>query len=122
MLRFFAPITAADARTQQEQALHNIDVEMKSTTYERRRAEFMRPGAGPGRPRKLLDADKVMAAALAAVAPPCDEPPSKRGKYTNWFASPYIHDILAAYQLNLQSARKTVDYLQNKFPQLPTEI
>lgn len=118
MLRFFKPIAAADARIQQTQALQTIDVEMKAAADERRRVEIMRPGAG--RPRKLLDADKVLAAAAAAVAP-TDEPPLKRGKYTNWFASPHIHDILAAYQLNLHSARKTVLCLQNRFPQLPTE-
>lgn len=37
------------------------------------------------------------------------------------FASPFIHDILSAYQLNLHNARKTVAYLQRSFPQLPTE-
>jgi hypothetical protein len=37
------------------------------------------------------------------------------------FASPYIHDILAAFQLNLHNARHTVAYLQRTFPQLPTE-
>jgi hypothetical protein len=116
MLRFFKPITVADARAQQTHALQSIDVEMKAITDERRRLELQRPGAG--RPRKLLDADKVLTAAAAAVA---DEPHSKRCKYTNWFASPHIHDILAAYQLNLHSAKKTVAYLQCRFPQLPTE-
>jgi hypothetical protein len=37
------------------------------------------------------------------------------------FASPFIHDILAAYQLNSHSARQAVAYLQKKYPQLPTE-
>lgn len=37
------------------------------------------------------------------------------------FASPFIHDILSAYQLHLHNARKTVAYLQRSFPQLPTE-
>lgn len=37
------------------------------------------------------------------------------------FASPFIHDILAAWKLNSHSARQTVAYLQRKFPQLPTE-
>lgn len=37
------------------------------------------------------------------------------------FASPYIHDILSAFQLNLRNARHTAAYLQRRFPQLPTE-
>lgn len=37
------------------------------------------------------------------------------------FASPYIHDILAAFQRNSRSAKLAVAYLQRKFPRLPTE-
>jgi hypothetical protein len=37
------------------------------------------------------------------------------------FVSPYIHDILAAYQLNTRSAKQTVAYLQRTYPRLPTE-
>jgi hypothetical protein len=50
-----------------------------------------------------------------------DERPLKRGKYDNWFASPFIHDILQAYELVGRSAKKTVAYLQRAFPRLPTE-
>jgi hypothetical protein len=119
MLRFFAPITADDAHIQQQRSLQSIDVEMKAIAEERRLADIVRPGAG--RPRKLLNANQVMVAAAAVAIPSSDEPSAKRGKYTNWFASPFIHDILTAYQLNLRSAKKTVAYLQSKFPQLATE-
>jgi hypothetical protein len=64
MLRFFAPITADDARIQHQQSLASIDVEMNTVANDRRRAELLRPG--PGRPRKLLDANKVLAAASVA--------------------------------------------------------
>jgi hypothetical protein len=37
------------------------------------------------------------------------------------FATPYIHDILATYQLQLGNSVKTVSYLQRTFPRLATE-
>lgn len=37
------------------------------------------------------------------------------------FASPYIHDILAAYHASSHSARRAVDNLQRSFPRLATE-
>ena len=37
------------------------------------------------------------------------------------FASPFIHDIIAAYQRNFHSAKATVSYLRRTFPRLPTE-
>lgn len=38
----------------------------------------------------------------------------------NWFKSPFIHDILAAYKI-CRSGYKTVQYLQRQFPKLDTE-
>lgn len=37
------------------------------------------------------------------------------------FASPYIHDIIAAYHSNLHNARQTVHDLRRRFPRLTTE-
>jgi len=36
-------------------------------------------------------------------------------------ASPYFHDIIAAYKVNGRSAKETVSYLRRKHPRLPTE-
>jgi hypothetical protein len=44
----------------------------------------------------------------------------KQRTVINWFQSPFIHDILAAYKLH-HSGFKTVKYLQQKFPKLDTE-
>jgi hypothetical protein len=38
----------------------------------------------------------------------------------NWFESPYIHDIIAAYTIN-KTGYMTVQYLNKKFPKLSTE-
>ena len=47
----------------------------------------------------------------AAAKQPC-----KRRKYANWFASPFIHDILLAFKLTSRSAKKTVMLLQRNHP------
>jgi hypothetical protein len=123
----FAPITAEAAQLQ----LHRIAAEAERAATEaaaaavarhaeEERAALLRPG--PGRPKLERSANEVLAAAAAATATAdAEEPVPKRGKYCNWFATPLIHDILAAYQLNLHSARKTVEWLQRTFPRLPTE-
>lgn len=97
---------------------------------EEEHAALLRPG--PGRPKLERNANDVLAAAPAAAAAAAateaaastDELGSarKRGKYCNWFATPLIHDILAAYQQTQHSARKTVEWLRRTFPRLPTEV
>lgn len=81
-----------------------------------------------------------VAAAVAAAAGPAPPPPAKRsvgrpkrprdpslapkesplkkprGKYTDWFTSPYINDILAEYKRCGNSARRTVERLQAGAP------
>lgn len=68
-----------------------------------------------GRPKRVLDVDIVLAAASSL-----DERPTKkqkqRGKYTDWFSSPYIHDILSEYELCGHRPTKTVERLKLKFP------
>lgn len=119
MQRFFKPISADDAHTQQQRALQQSAVAAAASAAERRSTELAR--AGPGRPRKQLKAEQVLAVAAVTTEENEGAPLSKRGKYTNWFASPYIHDILAAYQLHLHNSKKAVAYLQRTFPRLPTE-
>jgi hypothetical protein len=65
----------------------------------------------------------VLSAAAAAAAPTAAtlddspaEPPNKRGKYANWFTSPFLRDILAAYAIHGHSARRTVTALQRTHP------
>jgi hypothetical protein len=113
MLSFFPRITAADAQSQHQRLL----AESAAAAATAGPCTIQR---APGRPRQLLDANRVLAAAAAAVVAP-EEPPAKRAKYANWFASPLIHDILAAYKLNDHSAKKTVSYLQRTYPRLATE-
>ncbi len=63
----------------------------------------------PGRPRKVVDAATVLAAAADAL-PDTAEPPAKRSNYAPcWFAS-HIHDILDAYRIHSRSANRTVTY------------
>lgn len=124
----FARITAEEA----QQQLQRIAAEAARTAEEaaaaaavrraeEERAALLRPG--PGRPKLERSADGVLAAGAATTAvADAEEPVAKRGKYCNWFATPLIHDILAAYQLNLHSARKTVEWLQRTFPRLSTEV
>jgi hypothetical protein len=55
-----------------------------------------------GRPKRLLDANAVLSAAATCDAASMSEPTQKkqktRGQYTDWFSSPYINDILRAYE------------------------
>jgi len=117
MLAFFPRISTSDAQAQHQRLLaesaadaavaHSPDV-------------VVRP---PGRPRKMLDAHRILNAAAAVTTDESasEQSAAKRAKYTNWFASPLIHDILAAYKMNDCSAKKTVGYLQRTFPRLSTE-
>jgi len=54
---------------------------------------------------------------LHLQAASCRRQTQKRGKYINWFASAYIHDIQHAVQ-RTGSARKAVEWPQRSFPKL----
>jgi hypothetical protein len=73
-----------------------------------------------GRPKRTLDAHHVLAASAAAAAAADDAQPSKkrkiRGEYTDWFASPYIHDILREYERSGHRPSQTVARLQSSAP------
>jgi len=121
MLRFFRSITADEAQQQSAAALKCSAEQQHQASQLQQKAELLK--RGPGRPKKLIGVHHVLA--MAAVADTSKEedavePAQKRGKYTNWFASAYIHDLLHAVQ-RTGSARKAVEWLQRSFPQLPTE-
>ena len=122
MLRFFRSITADEAQQQSAAALKCSAEQQREVLQLQQKAVLLK--RGPGRPRKLTDAHHVLAMAAAAAAPPevadAVKPAQKRGRYANWFASVYIHDILHAVQ-RTGSARKAVEWLQRSFPKLPTE-
>lgn len=76
-----------------------------------------------GRPKKKRDVTDVLVAGAAAAASRHtaerkeeDEPDAKRGKYTRWFDSPYIRDILRAYERSGFNAKQTVQQLQASAP------
>lgn len=119
MLRFFSPIITDDAQQQQHRAFQDSAAQAAASRAAAAQAELHR--SKPGRPRKALDSTAVLIAAAAADQSAVSEPPSKRGKYENWFASPFIHDVLAAYRLHLGIAKKTVAHLHHAYPRLPTE-
>jgi hypothetical protein len=73
------------------------------------------PHRGPGRPRKVAPAAPLLSPARD------DSPPAKR-VHRNWLLSPFIYDILAAYERCGRSARKTVEFLQRSHPRQPTEV
>jgi hypothetical protein len=67
-----------------------------------------------GRPKRALDSHAILsAAATATEGPACKKP---RGQYTNWFASPYIRDIITAYGRAGGSARAAVRALRRGAP------
>lgn len=45
----------------------------------------------------------------------------RKEHYIDWFASPFVHDIIAALRLHNHSIRSAIRYLQQKYPKLPTE-
>ena len=98
MHRFFQPVSADDAFKQQLAALQQ-------------------------QPEPLQSKQEKQSILLAAAASdqPQEAQSAKRGKYVNWLGSPYIHDILAAYQRCDHNARRTVEHLNARFPRLPTE-
>lgn len=121
MQRFFPSITADEAQQQSAAALKCSAELQRQTSQLQQKAELLK--RGPGRPKKLADAHHVLeigAAAATSKEVHALEPAEKRGKYANWFASAYIHDILHAVQ-RMGSARKAVEWLQRSFPRLPTE-
>jgi hypothetical protein len=106
----FSPITADDAQQQRLRIAHQLTAELAA-----RPAPPQPEQRAVGRPKRPLSAADVLAAPPAAAAAAV-EPATKRGKYTSWFASPFLADILAAYARHGHSARRTVTALQRAHP------
>jgi hypothetical protein len=101
----FARVTADDAASQRAHiaALHAREHPAAAAVPAVKR--------GPGRPKKrsleLLPASEA--------APAAAQPAAKRA-HTNWFSSPYIRDILRAYEQHGRSAKRTVAALKRNAP------
>jgi len=119
MLTFFSVVDADTARAQQQAGLQQSKTAAAEDAAQRACAPLPR---GPGRPRAQVGSHLALAAASHTAADtPAEAASNKRPKYHNWLATPHIHDILHAFQINGRSARQTVQYLQRSFPRLPTE-
>lgn len=75
------------------------------------------PKRSVGRPPLKRPAEELLAAAANADAlvEELHQHQHKRGKYTRWFSSPYINDILVAVA-RFSSARRAVAHLQQTAP------
>ena len=103
LLDHFAPATKQEVMEQQQQ----IKISPPKPRLKR----------SVGRPKQLIN-----------VQLNCDQSDTNtssstnnaKRKYINWIQSPFVHDIIEAARL-CKSARKAVEYLQNKHRKLPTE-
>lgn len=93
----FRKITAHEAQQQRERIAQELATALASVPP---------PAPAPprrtvGRPKRERTLAEAAAAAAAAAAPEKadseEQPAAKRGKYTNWFTSPYLNDVLRAY-------------------------
>ena len=92
MLRsFFSPVDLAAYRQQVQQLAEHLK------EHPPPRAHSPPPLRAVGRPKKKRSAEETLAAAAAVDALQLPTVTTKRGKYTRWFDSPYINDILTAY-------------------------
>lgn len=107
MKAFFQPVDLAAHRQQ----IHELAEQLKEHPPPRAPSPPLKKNVG--RPKLKRPAEDVMAAAAAADA--LQLPDRKRGKYTRWFNSPYINDIIAAYT-RTGSARAAVTMLQHSSP------
>lgn len=107
----FTTITADEAQQQRTR----IAAEVAKAVAERPPLPPPPPPRPVGRPKRERTADEALPAAAAAAAV-AEEQRNKRRKYTNWFASPWIHDILREYTRASFSARVAVATLQRVAP------
>ena len=106
MQAFFQRVDLAAYRDQQQAVANHL------TEHPPPRAVTPPAKRTVGRPKLKRPAAHVLAAAAAADALDLQVPDSKRVRYTRWFNSPYINDILHAHVLCGGSARLTVAYLR----------
>jgi len=107
MQSFFQPVDLAAYRQQVRQLAEHLK------EHPLPRAATPPPKRAVGRPKLKRAAEEVLEAAATADA--LQLPTHKRGKYTRWFNSPYINDIIAAYT-RTGSARTAVAALKQSAP------
>jgi hypothetical protein len=107
MRAFFQPVDLALHRSQVQQMAEQLK------DHPPPRAPSPPLKRAVGRPKLKRQAEEMLVAAAATAD--AQENPSKRGKYTRWFDSPYINDILAAFA-RTGSARAAVTVLRNSAP------
>ena len=132
--RLFAPITAAEAQKQRERIAQEHKKELETAAAERAAARAAAPPPAKkrcvGRPARAHEpAQSSAAAASADATDDCDEQQSfvavtdsnadkvARGQYMNWFATPYVSDIITAYRYAAYSARTAVSRLRAVNPE-----
>lgn len=104
----FQPITADDAAQQRNHIAQKWKEEHPAAAAA---AAAVAPKRGPGRPPKKRD---LAAADDTAEQSRAQKP--RTGNYTNWFASPYLNDILQALKQHDYSAKRAVSALQRSAP------
>lgn len=108
MHRFFVKLSADDAVKQQQQQLA-----LSAASIEARAVAVAQLRRGVGRPKRVLNADTVLAAAAAAhpvekSGSADSEPLQKRGKYRNWSGSACFCSLMLA---DLQLTNRCGDFL-----------
>jgi len=109
----FSTITADEVRQQRSRIAAEV---AKAVAEQPPPPPPPQPPRPVGRPKRERTAPDALQAAAAAAATTEEEPAAKRGKYTNWFASPWIHDILREYARASFNARAAVATLQRGAP------
>jgi hypothetical protein len=108
MLSFFSRVDAAAHRQHVQQVADELKEHLPQHPLS------PPPKRPVGRPKLKRSADEELTAAAAAEQ--FKEEQHKRAKYTHWFDSPYINDILFAHARSGGSARRTVLSLQQNAP------
>ena len=115
MLKFFSSVTHDEYTIQQQRIAAQTSLLIAE---QQQQAAQQLAKRGPGRPKKpqqLHPRDTTDEA-------DAEEARSKRGKYTNWFATPVIHHILREFQLTGHSSRKAVANLQRALPNVYSSL
>lgn len=109
----FKPATAHDAHTYTQLIASQL-----STALSAAPSPSPLPPRPVGRPKKQREAATALAdgAAAEAEAEKNEERESKRRKYTSWFNTEFITDILTAYRKSSFNARRTVSSLRQSDP------
>jgi hypothetical protein len=110
MLSFFNRVDLAKHRADQ------LAIAERLKEHPPPRAATPPPKRAVGRPKLVRSAAELLAAGAAADALDLRVPDNKRRKYTRWFNSPWINDIMHAHAKSGGSARDTVKLLQANAP------